>query len=132
MRKLLAFLVALLLAACAADSASVRPSPNEVVGTYFYGGDSGPGETLVLHKDGTFESSIGGDLIATSVKSSGTWSIDGDRITFKETGLAPGRKPFHTFALTQTYKGRLVLVRGEDADKDSVYLDWVYRRQPGR
>ena len=130
MYRLLAILICFLLSACVRDSISVRPSPAQLVGTYFYGDGIGPGETLVLHENGTFDSSISGDLIVNSVGSGGTWTLDGDRVAFQEAGLAPGEKPFHTFALTQIYKGHLVLIPGEKADEDKVYLEFIYRKQP--
>ena len=129
-RLLLTLIFALILSSCVSDSISIRPAPEQIVGTYFYGGYIGPGEVLVLHSNGTFDSSVAGDLITTPVGSGGTWMLDGDRITFRDAGLALGEKPYHTFALTQTYKGQLVLVPGKYADDWTVDRDFIYKKQP--
>ncbi|GLQ98193.1 hypothetical protein [Dyella mobilis] len=126
------FATMLILTSCASDSVSVRLAKSEVVGTYYFGDGIGPGEELVLHSNGTFDSTISGDLITKPVGSGGTWTLDAEKITFHDAVLARGGKPFHTFALTQTYKNQIVLIPGDDAKRKHVSLNFVYRKQPDK
>ena len=128
MRLLLALLV-LLLASCVSESHNVRLPVTKIVGTYYFGDGIGPGEELVLHSNGTFTSTIGGDLLPDTAFH-GTWSVDGDKIIFHDAGMVPGRKPIHTYAITQLYKGQVVLLPGDRANDPSVSYSFLYRKQP--
>jgi hypothetical protein len=127
MRKLIAILVLLLSVSCS-QSASIRPSATEISGTYLYGDGIGFGEKLILNPDGTFQSTLMGHSVGDDPTFEGTWTLSGDRIDFVDNL----KTPWHTYALTQTYRGVVVLVPGRSAGNSSVGEDWVYKKQTGR
>ena len=127
MGRLLALIAPLLLTSCS-YSASVRPTAPEVIGTYWYGDGIGFGEELILKPDGTFESTLMGHLGSDALTFGGTWRLNSDRIDFKDSISTP----VHTYALTQTYKGVLVLIPEQYAKAQSVHESHVYMKRPSK
>lgn len=124
----------LLLASCVSQPNTIRLSAAQlsvaqVVGAYQFGDGIAPKETLVLYKDGSFSSTISGDLIAKPVTYYGRWSLWGDKVTFHDLLVCPGLQPIHTYAITELYKGKVVLLPGEYARRHSISHFMLYTKK---
>jgi hypothetical protein len=132
MRNIIA-LAALLLAGltgCATD-ATVHSSGQEFPGTYYSGDGLGRNVTVFLRSDGTYYSDWQGCL-GVYGESDGTWSLQGDQITFSPANAKDLLAGYLTRATTIRHNGQLGFVRTQDVEHDRVPEQLVFLREQPR
>ena len=132
MRKIVvtAVLGLVLLAGCASD-ATIRTTASRLPGTYYSGDGLGRMVTVALNSDGTFYSDWQGCL-GVYGEASGTWTLQGDQITFKPADEHQILVGYLRQATTVHRDGRLGFARAQDVDQEKIREDLVFFKQPER
>jgi hypothetical protein len=130
MRKIIAIAVLglILLAGCATD-VTIRTSASRLSGTYYSGDGLGRMVTVALNPDGTFYSDWQGCL-GVYGEASGSWSLQGDQITFNPANEQQNLVGYLRKATTIQRDGRLGFARLQDVDHEKISEDLVFFKQP--
>ena len=123
----LATLVAAGPTGCATD-ATVRSSPQELPGTYYSGDGLGRNVTVSIRPDGTYYSDWQGCL-GVYGESDGTWTLQGEQLTFSPLNAKDMLAGYLTSATTIRHDGRLGFVRTQDLKQDRVNERLVFLRE---